>query len=105
MKLTLVLFLLFSILNIAEINANDLEKEYVIHNDSPKVIAKLIYSCSAAANEGSSPTINQNTLNQEPENFNFNFTKMIGTFQDGNVEGTISFNFASAGIKIEIIFN
>jgi len=102
MKVTLALLLLFSIFN-ASINASNLEKEYAIHDDNPKVTAKLTYSCSATTYEESNPT--QNTLNIEPENINFNFTKMIGTFKDVEVEGTISFSFASTGIKIEIIFN
>ena len=102
MKVTLALFLLFSIFN-ALFNASNLEKEYAIHDDNPKVTSKLTYSCSATTNEESNPT--QNTLNLEPENINFNFTKMIGTFKDVDVEDTISFIFASTGIKIDIIFN
>jgi hypothetical protein len=103
MKVTLVLFLFLAILNNTKINASDLEKEYVIHNNNPKVTAKLKYSCSAITNEESNPT--QKTLNLEAENISFNFAKMIGTFKDADVEGTISFSFASTGIKIEIIFN
>ena len=37
MKVTLALLLLFSIFN-ALINASNLEKEYAIHDDNPKVI-------------------------------------------------------------------
>ena len=103
MKVTIVLLLLLAILNNALINASDLEKEYVIHDDNPKVTAKLTYSCSSTTNEESNPT--QNSLNLDPENISFNFTKMIGTFKDADVEGTINFNFASTGIKIDIIFN
>ena len=103
MKVTIVLLLLLAILNNALINASDLEKEYVIHDDNPKVTAKLTYSCSSTTNEESNPT--QNSLNLDPENISFNFTKMIGTFKDADVEGTINFNFASTGIKVDIIFN
>ena len=103
MKVILVLFLLLSISNISQINASDLEKEYSLHNSNPKITAKLKYSCSSNANEGNNP--NQNTLNLEPENIKFDFTKMVGTFKDADVEGTINFNFASTGIKIDIIFN
>ena len=104
MEVTLLLLLLFSILNI-EINSSSLEKEYTIHNDNPKVTAKLTYSCSSTTNEKSSQSSNRNVLNLEAENINFDFTKMIGTFKDSDLEGTINFNFASTGIKIEIIFN
>lgn len=103
MKVTLVLLLFFSILNNSEINASNLEKEYVIHNDNPKITAKLTYSCSKS--KENNPTSNQNTLNLEAENINFDFKKMIGTFKDADVEGTINFSFASTGIKIDIIFN
>ena len=50
MKVALALLLLFSIFN-ALINASNLEKEYAIHDDNPKVTAKLTYSCSATTNE------------------------------------------------------
>ena len=103
MKVTLILFLLLTILNNASINANDLEKEYVIHDNNPKVTSKLVYSCNSITNEESNPS--QNTLNLEPENISFNFTKMIGTFKVVDLEGSISFNFASTGINIDIIFN
>jgi len=105
MKLILVLLLLLSILNSSEINASNLEKEYVIHNDNPKITANLKYSCSATISKENNPTSNQNTLNLEAENINFDFTKMIGTFKDADVEGTINFTFAPTGIKIGIIFN
>ena len=106
MKVTLVLLLLFFILNKSEINAKNLEKEYIIHDDNPKLTAKLTYSCSATTNEESNPNSSQKSLNNlEAENINFNFEKMIGTFKDENVEGTINFNFASTGIKIEITSN
>ena len=101
MKVTLVLFFLLSILNNSQINASDLEKEYSIHNSNPKITAKLKYSCST--NEGSNPA--SNTLNLEPENINFDYIKMVGTFKDAAAEGTINFSFDSTGIKIEIIFN
>ena len=103
MKITLVLFLFLAILNNSLINASDLEKVYSIHNSNPKITAKLKYSCSANTNEGSNPT--KNTLNIEPENINFDYIKMVGTFKDADVVGTINFNFDSTGIKIEIIFN
>ena len=103
MKVTLVLLLFLVILNNTQINASDLEREYVIHNNNPKVTAKVKYSCSATTNEESSPT--RKTLNLEEENIIFNFSKMVGTFKDADVEGTISFSFASTGIKIEINFN
>ena len=103
MKVTLVLLLFLVILNNSQINASDLEREYVIHNNNPKVTAKVKYSCSAITNEESSST--RKTLNLEEENIIFNFSKMVGTFKDADVEGTISFSFASTGIKIEIIFN
>ena len=74
MKVTLVLLLLLSILNKAEINARNLEKEYIIHDDNPKLTAKLTYSCSATTNEDSNPNSSQKTLNNlEAENINFNF--------------------------------
>ena len=105
MKLTLVLLLLLSILNSSEINTSNLEKEYVIHNNNPKITANLTYSCSATTSKENNPPSNQNTLNLEAENINFDFTKMIGTFKDADVEGTINFTFAPTGIKIGIIFN
>ena len=105
MKLTLVLLLLLSILNSSEINTSNLEKEYAIHNNNPKITANLTYSCSATTSKENNPTSNQNTLNLEAENINFDFTKMIGTFKDADVEGTINFTFAPTGIKIGIIFN
>ena len=99
MKIALLLLLLL-ILNYAEINASSLEKEYTIHSNNPKITAKLTYSWSA-----STTNTNQNTLNLSPENLNFNFTKMIGTFKSADVEGTISSTFSTTLIKFEINFN
>ena len=76
MKATLSLILFLLILNDAEINANLLEKEYIIHNVNPKITARLTYLCSATTTIS-----NHNTFNLEPENLNFNFTKMIATFK------------------------
>jgi hypothetical protein len=95
MKVNLVLFLLFSII---EINSS-LEKEYAIHDNNPRVTVKLSYTCSE------NPTSNQNSLNFAPENINFDFSTMIATFKETNIEGTINFIFASNGIKIDIIIN
>ena len=95
MKVNLVLFLLFSII---EINSS-LEKEYAIHDNNPRVTVKLSYTCSE------NPTSNQNSLNFAPENINFDFSTMIATFKETNIEGTINFIFASTGIKIDIIIN
>ena len=97
MKVNLVLFLLFSII---EINSS-LEKEFTIHEDNPKITVKLSYLCS----ETSSKEANQNSLNFAPENINFDFSSMIGTFKETDIEGTINFIFASNGIKIDIIIN
>ena len=97
MKIALLLVLLL-ILNYAEINASSVEKEYTIQNSNLKITAKLTYSCSV-----STTNTNQNTLNLSPENLNFNFTKMIGTFKSADVEGTISSTFSTTVIKFKLI--
>ena len=101
MKVTILLFAFISIVNISIIKANSLEKEYIIHDDNPKVTAKLIYSYIEPSNNLESPT----SINFEPENINFDFSKMIGTYKDDVIEGTISFSFSSSSIKIEVIIN
>jgi len=103
MKVTYAFILLLAILNNTQINASDLEKEFTIHNSNPKITAKLKYSCNA--NKNGNPTSNPKTLNLEADNIIFDFTKMIGTFKDSDLEGTINFNFASSGIKVDVIFN
>ena len=101
MKVTILLFAFISIVNISIIKANSLEKEYIIHDDNPKVTAKLIYSYIEPSNNLESPS----SINFEPENINFDFSKMIGTYKDDVIEGTISFSFSSSCIKIEVIIN
>lgn len=101
MKVNLVLFLLFSII---EINSS-LEKEFAIHDDNPKITVKLSYLFNETTSKESNPTSNQNSLNFAPENINFDFSTMIGTFKETDIEGTINFIFASNGIKIYININ